>query len=473
MVALPLGPHRHRLTKYHQTFTTGEALNHLGNLRFTQSNRRPSPTDPNVMVTTKIATTFSMVAPMARSLCNKFLSARLVESVEGKSEFTTSDSIWQLAPKGIKLLESFAHRNGVQERHVFDVIESNRNRMNLLVLEREPEQDALSHDRETVLVIFRRFAGIEGPNVVQKDSPNSDSESILEGNGNVGVRMHRDRKVANKYHQYTFSAKSAVDWLMNCCTLVDPREADEICNLFLENNFIKMVHEEKPRDNNTPANAKNAVARGVIFKITEDGQRAAKWIPDRRGNTPNGREKSPGGIRDSNTNRMMIIVNTPSLRLMFKEFLRETHCEENLIFYLEVKDFLGRWSYALRKQKSVEGPPLDTVRETLAAAYDLYNAFLAPGSPCELNIDHTLRNALVSRMTRFELPDTELTPTVREVINLYDQAQNSVFKLMASDSVPKFLRDPNYHQALMEYNAKTGGGEPHMPLTAGRNGVVA
>ena len=43
-------------------------------------------------------------------------------------------------------------------------------------------------------------------------------------------------------------------------------------------------------------------------------------------------------------------------------------------------------------------------------------------------------------MTRFELPDTELTPTVREVINLYDQAQNSVFKLMASVSPSRITR---------------------------------
>lgn len=98
-------------------------------------------------------------------------------------------------------------------------------------------------------------------------------------------------------------------------------------------------------------------------------------------------------------------------------------------------------------------------------------------------------------MTRFELPDAELHHTVEEVIGLYDQAQSSVFKLMASvsasphpvswnaldtrltvnqDSVPKFLRDPNYHQALLEYNAKTAGGTadgPTVPLPApaGRN----
>lgn len=35
-------------------------------------------------------------------------------------------------------------------------------------------------------------------------------------------------------------------------------------------------------------------------------------------------------------------------------------------------------------------------------------------------------------MTRFELPDTELLTTANDIVQLYDQAQGSVFKLMAS-----------------------------------------
>lgn len=61
-------------------------------------------------------------------------------------------------------------------------------------------------------------------------------------------------------------------------------------------------------------------------------------------------------------------------------------------------------------------------------------------------------------MTRFELPDIELLQTVKEVIQLYDQAQSSVFKLMASDSVPKFLREPVYSKQIQKYNAEHGGG---------------
>lgn len=62
----------------------------------------------------------------------------------------------------------------------------------------------------------------------------------------------------------------------------------------------------------------------------------------------------------------------------------------------------------------------------------IYNAFLAPGSPCELNIDHTLRQDLASRMTRAVAKDEQsMYASLKEVAILFDRAQEQVFKLMA------------------------------------------
>lgn len=136
-------------------------------------------------------------------------------------------------------------------------------------------------------------------------------------------------------------------------------------------------------------------------------------------------------LRDSNTNRLTIILRDPALRLLFREYLRETHCEENLNFFIDVKVFLVEYQRA--KQNTPASKP-DTIRETLASAYGLYNAFLAPGSPCELNIDHNLRNALAGRMTRAVGEDDQMIISLDEVASLFEQALNSVFKLMASVS---------------------------------------
>lgn len=66
----------------------------------------------------------------------------------------------------------------------------------------------------------------------------------------------------------------------------------------------------------------------------------------------------------------------------------------------------------------------------------LYNAFLAPGSPCELNIDHALRNSLASRMTKAVGDDESMLKSLQEVEQLFEMAQTSVFKLMSSVSSP-------------------------------------
>lgn len=67
----------------------------------------------------------------------------------------------------------------------------------------------------------------------------------------------------------------------------------------------------------------------------------------------------------------------------------------------------------------------------------LYNAFLAPGSPCELNIDHTLRQDMASRMTRaVAKDDAAMYDSLKNVQVLFDRAQQQVFKLMAGVSFP-------------------------------------
>ncbi|KAI7425125.1 Developmental regulator [Hortaea werneckii] len=231
-------------------------------------------------------------------------------------------------------------RNGIYQKHVNELLDSPKNIMQLVILERETETDKLVHDEATVQVLFRRFASDTGPNL-KVHSSGSDSDSMSDyATGLIGVRMQRSRR-----------------------------------------------------------NDKEA---------------------------PN-----------------------PALRLLFREYLRETHCEENLAFYVEVRSFLAEYERAKRDTSLLR---LDIIRETLALAYSLYNAFLAPGSPCELNIDHNLRNALAGRMTRAVGEDEQMLKSLDEVAVLFDQAQSSVFKLMASDSVPKFSRKPKYARVLRERN---------------------
>ncbi|KAJ5604636.1 hypothetical protein N7510_009790 [Penicillium lagena] len=461
MVSLKLDSHRVRFTRYDHTFTSEEAINNLGSLKFSQSNRMPDPKDPSRIVTTTTTTTFSMAKEMARSVCQRFLDARFIETVDGKLTmiFPLKGALFQLTPKGINILQRFCQRNGITARHVMAVLESPRNTMQLVTLERDVETDKLSPDRATMEVIFRRFAGQEGPNIKSTIST-SDSDSLTDyANGLVGVKMARERKLQDgKIYNNTFIGKAAVDWLMDCSTTIDRRETCLIAELFVKYGLITMIQDDKSFPDS--GNAVFQPSKYSIYGITERGQRVCGWIArDKSRDTSSGYDNR-GIPRDSNNSRLTHILQDPALRLLFREFLRYSLCEENLSFYIDVSEFTANYHKA---EKIGTFNKVDSVRETLAAAYGLYNAFLAPGSPCELNIDHALRNSLAGRMTKAVGDDESMFKSLQEVVSLFELAQNSVFKLMASDSVPKFMRDPKYAVVLQEHDVDISSARSYSP----------
>ncbi|KKZ65961.1 hypothetical protein EMCG_08286 [[Emmonsia] crescens] len=443
MVSLKLETHRVRFSKFDHSFTSEEAINNLGSLKFSQSNRMPDPKDPSRIVTTTTTTTFSMAKEMARSVCQRFVDARFIESVDGRisNQFPLKGALFQLTPKGINILQRFCQRNGITARHIMDVLESPRNTMQLVILERENSTDQISHDRATIEVIFRRFAGQDGPNL-KPTAPTSDSDSVSDyTNGLIGVKMAEPKKSRRQ----------------------DRRETFEIAAMFVKQGLINAVFEDKNFIQHNPEAAAFQPTKYSIYAVTERGQRVCGWIA---------REKplvttmydGRAAPRDSNNARLNNILQDAALRLLFREFLRYSLCEENLSFYIDVSDFTVNYH---RQEKVGAFAKMDAVRETLASAYGLYNAFLAPGSPCELNIEHALRNSLASRMTRAVGDDASMLKSLTEVVSLFELAQISVFKLMSSDSVPKFVRDPKYAVVLQEHDFDlNNSSKSHSPSSA-------
>lgn len=481
---LPLSAHRVRLTKVDYTFLSEDAINNLGSLKFSQSNRMPDPKDPSRIVTTTTTTTFSMAKDMARSICQRFLEARFIESADGKYQqvYNMKGSVWQLTPKGVTVLDRFCSRNGIQQKQVAEL--SAMHSTHLVILERDLQSDKLLHDRSTIDVIFRRFAGAEGRNV--KSSVNAaDSDSLHDyRDGLTGVKMAAERKVNGKTYRETLTGKAASDWLMDCSTIVDRRETIEVATLFVEYDLMEPVAQDRAFMSQNPGCSLFQPTKYAIYQITQHGKDVLS------GNGRGRQSESEGGVtsqrngitRDSNTQRLDKILNDPALRLLFRENLRETHCEENLSFYKDVDEFVRSCKTAIRlAQKNPNATSLDSVKEIMAQAYGIYNAFLAPGSPCELNIDHQLRNNLATRMTKAVGQDVTMIDTLQEVTSLFEDAQNAVFKLMASvslpnpcnsigfspctnervqDSVPKFLRSPKYEQQLRNYEFENVGRVP-------------
>jgi len=306
MVSLPLNNHRVRFKTYAFSFTSEEAIGNLGSLKFSQSNRMPDPKDPSRIVTTTTTTTFSMAKEMARSVCQRFMDARFIEHADGKpvSVFPLKGSTWVLTPKGIHVLERFCQRNGINQDHILKLLHSQYNTMRLVILERDPKTDKLSHDRNTIEVIFRRFSG-STPNIKAGSSMSSDSDSVSEYvDGVTGVKLIASRKIPDKTVKNSFSGKDAVDWLLDCCTTVERKETLEICSLFIQYGLIQCVSEDRVYTQQHPRGGDFQASKNAIYIFTEKGERINGWIESDRvvqsGEKQNGDPRGLSPPRSSN-----------------------------------------------------------------------------------------------------------------------------------------------------------------------------
>ncbi|KZW04401.1 regulator of G protein signaling superfamily [Exidia glandulosa HHB12029] len=211
----------------------------------------------------------------------------------------------------------------------------------------------------------------------------------------------------------------------------------------------------------------------------------------------NGEKKDAAALRESNSDRLNYILEEPALRSLFREFLRGNFCEENLSFWLEVQDLKRKFSITssaapsaraqVAASKSSPGQAaMEKHHESLIQmAFVIYNTYLAPHSQCELNIDHSLRNELINYLNdvmqdhggkglyqgRMELEQasTFTATQLQTMIRLYERIQHHVFRLMATDSVPKFIKTSRFialRNWVEEYDTMedpTSGNPTHPP----------
>ncbi|KAG9127605.1 hypothetical protein FRC07_011645 [Ceratobasidium sp. 392] len=187
---------------------------------------------------------------------------------------------------------------------------------------------------------------------------------------------------------------------------------------------------------------------------------------------------------ETNSERLKRILEEPALRSLFREFLRGNFCEENLSFWLEVQDLKRRFTttstaaatvhshqshntHAPTSRPSTAKSPtpgqaaMEKHHEALVQfTFLIYNTYLAPQSQCELNIDHALRNELYAYVEEVmsdngfprsgpgnvgpkEAASFNATQ-LQNLIKLYERIQLHVFRLMATDSLPKFVKTPRF-----------------------------
>ncbi|KAH9816956.1 regulator of G protein signaling domain-containing protein [Melampsora americana] len=171
----------------------------------------------------------------------------------------------------------------------------------------------------------------------------------------------------------------------------------------------------------------------------------------------------------SSTARLKAILDEPALRSLFRDFLRSHICEENLHYWIDVQEFRRRFATSSTavgvgqsKKKSSATSAMEQHQEKLVStALLIFNTYLAPGSPSELNIDHGLRGDVISYMAKaVDEVKGNLTPSpdvampalratqVQALLRHYERIADHIYRLMATDQVPKFIRTERFLELL-------------------------
>ncbi|KAF9582857.1 hypothetical protein BGW38_010658, partial [Lunasporangiospora selenospora] len=224
----------------------------------------------------------------------------------------------------------------------------------------------------------------------------------------------------------------------------------------------------------------------------------------------------------SNATRLNIILTDPTLRDLFKSFLKQNICEENLSFYLDVFEFKNKFSTLISSAKAyftsvqekgedangATPPPValpaalrDLEKQICVQAFSIYETYLLSGAQREVNLPHQMRQDVTGYMQAvirsLDNPEREhsgstsvsranggivsngampssqpssppATPLVggsesiryelgagkdgpQELIHvaMFDTIHDHIFRLMSTDSVPKFTKTDKYREVMM------------------------
>eukprot|EP01101_Sappina_pedata_P003013 TRINITY_DN13226_c0_g1_i1.p1 TRINITY_DN13226_c0_g1~~TRINITY_DN13226_c0_g1_i1.p1 ORF type:complete len:225 (+),score=51.61 TRINITY_DN13226_c0_g1_i1:35-709(+) len=134
------------------------------------------------------------------------------------------------------------------------------------------------------------------------------------------------------------------------------------------------------------------------------------------------------------------ILKTPDLCYMFREFLVELSCAENLSFWMAVETFKNLSNTVADQsilQTSVSAPSspsnsniysTDTAKQH---AKEIYKKYIDNLADCPINIDCDVKNDIKQN---YQKPTRDI----------FDEAQATVFALMETDSFQKFIASSKY-----------------------------
>ncbi|KAI8139438.1 hypothetical protein BJV82DRAFT_627234 [Fennellomyces sp. T-0311] len=166
--------------------------------------------------------------------------------------------------------------------------------------------------------------------------------------------------------------------------------------------------------------------------------------------------------------KLRLILEDPLLRMYFREFKKSHFCEENVNIWVDY--------YNIRRKCKRGNVP---TKEILRDAYALYDTYIAPDANLEVNIEHGLRQEIIVYVaTHFTvyandgqqtqpsnvpfvvtalhhqqrqvtvIVNGSTTQCLKGLLRMYDLVIQHICRIMAQDSVPKFIRTEKYREIM-------------------------
>lgn len=159
-------------------------------------------------------------------------------------------------------------------------------------------------------------------------------------------------------------------------------------------------------------------------------------------------------LKESNSSKLKAVLKDPHLRSLFRNFLSSNFCQENLDFWIDYDNLC-------RRCNSPAFLPSANQRLLLEDAYLLWDSYLKPGALYELNIEHNLREEMaeeISHTVNVIHTAGQSKPTIVVsahsvyqslliILKWFGKVNDHICKLMATDSIPKFVKTSKYKRA--------------------------
>lgn len=185
----------------------------------------------------------------------------------------------------------------------------------------------------------------------------------------------------------------------------------------------------------------------------------------------------------SSTAKLKQILEDPVSRNLFQEFLKANYCDENLAYWRAVEEFRRRFSTTSSaagggvasgssgRTGNASNAMEAHQQELVTMAHQIYYKHLQPLAPNELNIDHTLRTEVTSAVAKYLFPSGSATKSstggplqppvagsehvpehqtrathIQSLLAQYERVQDHIFRLLASDQLPRFMVTDKWKQ---------------------------